>query len=263
MDTSTLIQAKKQARNLLNKLIKLDGLDPAQKKELTNINKQVHYQIKQLNREEELKMKTIELSTWESDRVNGEWDYTLHGIEFEIPEELKAACKNLMIYDDDLKEYIFDRHEENLKIENLSYRPFYNQTIRRDDIAVSFNYSGTVNLGELDSRLEHITLTFSGSVYREENEFNDEMAEWLQNKIEAIHKAAFKEWPSIPWLPKLDFNCSEYRLDKLTKSRFQSLADQARNTYEFERLEGEKYDQAYELLDELDARERELYSEFI
>lgn len=164
MDTSTLIQAKKQARNLLNKLIKLDGLDPAQKKALTNINKQVHYQIKQLNREEELKMKTIELNTWESDRFNGEWDYTLHGIQFETPEELKAA---------------------------------------------------------------------------------------------------FQEWPSIAWLPKLDFNCSEYRLNKLTKSGFQSLADQARNTYEFERLEGEEYDQAYKLLDELDAQERELYSEFI
>lgn len=63
MDKSTLIHAKKQARNLLNKLIKLDGLDPAQKKALTTINKQVHYQIKQLTREEELKMKTIELNT--------------------------------------------------------------------------------------------------------------------------------------------------------------------------------------------------------
>ena len=263
MDKSTLIHAKKQARNLLNKLIKLDGLDPAQKKALTTINKQVHYQIKQLTREEELKMKTIELNTWESDRTNSEWDYTLHGLEFDIPEELKAACANLGIYSDDLQEYIFDRHEDNLKIENVNYRPFYNQTIRRDDIAVSFDYSGTVNLGELDSRLAHITLKFSSSVSREENEFNDEIAEWLQNKIEAIHKAAFKQWPSIPWLPKLDFNCSEYRLSKLTKSGFQSLADQARNTYEFERLEGDEYDQAYELLDELDAQERELYSEFI
>ena len=62
MDTSELLQSKKQARNLLNKLIKLDGLDPAQKKALTSINKQVHYQIKQLNREEELKMKTIKLN---------------------------------------------------------------------------------------------------------------------------------------------------------------------------------------------------------
>lgn len=263
MDTSTLIHAKKQARNLLNKLIKLDGLDPAQKKALTTINKQVHYQIKQLTREEELKMKTIELNTWKSDRINSEWDYTLQGLEFDIPEELKAACANLGIYSDDLQEYIFDRHEDNLKIENVNYRTFYNQTIRRDDIAVSFDYSGTVNLGELDSRLAHITLKFSGSVSREENEFNDEIAEWLQNKIEAIHKAAFKQWPSIPWLPKLDFNCSEYRLSKLTKSGFQSLADQARNTYEFERLEGDEYDQAYELLDELDAQERELYSEFI
>lgn len=263
MNKQQLLQSKKQVRNLLNKLIKLDGLDPAQRKALTTINKQVHYQIKQLNREEELKMKTIELNTWESDRVNGEWDYTLHGIEFDLPEELEAACANLGIYTEDLKEYIFDHHEDNLKLENVNYRPFYNQTIRRDDIAVSFDYSGAVNLGELDSRLEHITLTFSGSVYREENEFNDEMAEWLQNKIEAIHKAAFKEWPSIPWLPKLDFNCSEYRISKLTKSGFQSLSDQARNTYEFERLEGDKYDQAYELLDELDAKERELYSEFI
>ena len=263
MDKSTLIHAKKQARNLLNKLIKLDGLDPAQKKALTTINKQVHYQIKQLTREEELKMKTIELNTWESDRTNSEWDYTLHGLEFDIPEELKAACANLEIYSDDLQEYIFDRHEDNLKIENVNYRPFYNQTIRRDDIAVSFDYSGAINLGELDSRLDHITLKFSGSVYREENEFTDKMAEWLQNKIEAIHKAAFKEWPSIAWLPKLDFNCSEYRLGNLTKSGFQSLADQARNTYEFERLEGKEYDQAYELLDELDAKERELYAQLI
>ena len=187
----------------------------------------------------------------------------MHGLEFNIPEDLKAACANLGIYSDDLQEYIFDRQEENLKLENVNYRPFYNQTIRRDDIAVSFDYSGSINLGELDSRLDHITLKFSGSVYREENEFNDEMAEWLQNKIEAIHKAAFTEWPSIAWLPKLDFNCSEYRLSKLTKSGFKSLADQARNTYEFERLEGVEYDQAYELLDELDARERELYNEFI
>lgn len=263
MNKQQLLQSKKQARNLLNKLLKSEGLDPAQKKALTSINKQVHYQIKQLNREEELKMKTIELNTWEADRTNSEWDYTLHGLEFDIPEELKAACANLGIYDADLKEYIFDHHEDNLKLENVNYRPFYNQTIRRDDIAVSFDYSGTVNLAELDSRLAHITLTFSGSVYREENEFTDEIAEWLQNKIEAIHKAAFKEWPSIPWLPKLDFNCSEYRLSKLIKSGFKSLADQARNTYEFERLEGDKYDQAYELLDELDAKERELYSEFI
>ena len=218
MNKQQLLQSKKQVRNLLNKLIKLDGLDPAQRKALTTINKQVHYQIKQLNREEELKMKTIELNTWESDRVNGEWDYTLHGIEFDLPEELEVACANLGIYTEDLKEYIFDHHEDNLKLENVNYRPFYNQTIRRDDIAVSFDYSGAVNLGELDSRLEHITLTFSGSVYR---------------------------------------------LSKLTKSGFQSLSDQAQNTYEFERLEGDKYDQAYELLDELDAKERELYSEFI
>lgn len=48
MDTSTLIQAKKQARNLLNKLLKCDGLDPNQRKQLTTVSRSLHYQIKDL-----------------------------------------------------------------------------------------------------------------------------------------------------------------------------------------------------------------------
>ena len=48
MDTSTLIQAKKQARNLLNKLLKCEGLDPNQRKQLTIVSRSMHYQIKDL-----------------------------------------------------------------------------------------------------------------------------------------------------------------------------------------------------------------------
>lgn len=49
MDTSTLIQAKKQARNLLNKLLKCEGLDPNQRNQLTTVSRSLHYQIKDLS----------------------------------------------------------------------------------------------------------------------------------------------------------------------------------------------------------------------
>lgn len=69
MDTSTLIQAKKQARNLLNKLLKSDGLDPAQKKQLTTVSRSLHYQIKDLTREGEFTMKKLHISKIDADTI--------------------------------------------------------------------------------------------------------------------------------------------------------------------------------------------------
>lgn len=69
MDTSTLIQAKKQARNLLNKLLKSEGLDPAQKKQLTTVSRSLHYQIKDLSREGESTMKKLHISKIDADTI--------------------------------------------------------------------------------------------------------------------------------------------------------------------------------------------------
>lgn len=48
MDTNELLHSKKQARNFLNKLLKCDGLDPNQRKQLTTVSRSLHYQIKDL-----------------------------------------------------------------------------------------------------------------------------------------------------------------------------------------------------------------------
>ena len=69
MDTSTLIQAKKQARNLLNKLLKSEGLDPAQKQQLTTVSRSLHYQIKDLSIEGESTMKKLHISKIDADTI--------------------------------------------------------------------------------------------------------------------------------------------------------------------------------------------------
>ena len=69
MNTFQLLQSKKQARNLLNKLLKSDGLDPAQKKLLTTVSRSLHYQIKDLSREGESTMKKLHISKIDADTI--------------------------------------------------------------------------------------------------------------------------------------------------------------------------------------------------
>lgn len=69
MNTFQLLQSKKQARNLLNKLLKSDGLDPAQKKLLTTVSRSLHYQIKDLSEKGESTMKKLHISKIDADTI--------------------------------------------------------------------------------------------------------------------------------------------------------------------------------------------------
>ena len=69
MNTFQLLQHKKQARNLLNKLLKSEGLDPAQKKQLTTVSRSLHYQIKDLSKEGEFTMKKLHISKVSADTI--------------------------------------------------------------------------------------------------------------------------------------------------------------------------------------------------
>lgn len=69
MNTFQLLQHKKQARNLLNKLLKSEGLDPAQKKQLTTVSRSLHYQIKDLSKEGEFTMKKLHISKVNADTI--------------------------------------------------------------------------------------------------------------------------------------------------------------------------------------------------
>ena len=219
-------------------------------------------------------MVVYDLETQEAWWGSNDYDDTLRGLDYYLPVELIEVFDKLNYSEEKragFEEFMLEALMNTVKVESVCYTPFYNQTIRRYDVRVTFDYSGEITLAEFDEQLSDITLSYSNYVNRVENEFLPSMYIKITEMIENIHTDLIKEIMSptfdkqgleklLPSLSNLNLACRG-ELKYLTKEYFTTVAELLKETDEYYELSDEEALIADKALENLDARERELYGE--
>lgn len=184
-------------------------------------------------------------------RESNEYDDSLRGLSYDLPDSLLSVLEELGLDKEDLDEYINEHTFENLEQSNTGYAVFYNQTIRSWDVRVQFDFVITIPLGDFDSRLSDSELRFEGSVDRDNSGFTDSMIEPLNEYFTDKRKRSETTKQVLDFLKKLsDDKLSED--DKETKELFLSYLEKFDYSYNGVAMKDFRPDTYVTVADEID-----------
>lgn len=131
---------------------------------------------------------------------NHDYDYELLGLGFLHEDLLYQQISQLYPfvteeYWEELSDAILVSFVAYANYIDRCYYPFYNQTIKRFDVEVSFRYESVYELADFDKRFGDIVLVTDGLVNRDENNLNnDEVIEQLQESVESYRQLSYSHF---------------------------------------------------------------------